>query len=106
MQTIHQSLATHIEEYTKRQLTYQSDALNAIRSILDIMGRFLCCSSHYWGIPIIAIYYGADGTWHNELSGVSRLPSLEAFIFGLLRHTDQGAYVHRRKGFPSWSWAE
>jgi hypothetical protein len=34
MQTVHQTLATHLEAYSKRQLTYQSDALNAIHGIL------------------------------------------------------------------------
>ena len=67
------------------------------------MGRFLCCSSHYWGIPIVAACYGMDGSWHTAFS--SRSPSTEAFTFGLLWRTDKGIYSHRRKGFPSWSWA-
>jgi hypothetical protein len=98
MQTVNQTLATHLEAYSKRQLTYQSDALNVIRGILDIINRFpMCSSSHYCGIPIVAAYYGVDRVWNKDSGSRDQSPSTGAFTFRLLWYPS-GICARRRDG--------
>jgi len=71
----------HLEEYTKRSLTYDSDAINAFQGILS---RFT--AHEFWGILIFASSDSAQATTGNE-----------AFLLGLLwsrnRNDSGGALV-------------
>lgn len=85
-------LKDHIKEYTTRDLTYDSDSLNAFRGLL-------ARHSHpsYWGIPL--------------LCEEKRITCVDAsFARGLcwqsLKCLGDDAIKHRRRpGFPTWSWA-
>jgi hypothetical protein len=96
-------LARHIEQYTERRLSHQSDALNAMRGIFERFAKFNDPVPEYWGIPMAptAFVLGDD---------ISRLDSLHAnvqaaFGFGLLWNVPLNQNPDRRSGFPSWSWA-
>ena len=67
-----------IEEYTHREISYESDVLNAFAGLLHIFSRFFRCKT---------------------LLG---LPESLLDIALLWKPTSQ---LRRRNGFPSWSWA-
>lgn len=72
-------LKIHIEQYTKRQLSYPQDSLNAFLGILRVYGRAYEPVEHFWGMPY------RQGTL--ELEWYHQRPAV------------------RRPDFPSWSWA-
>jgi hypothetical protein len=79
-----QAFMDHISRYTARELSYQSDALNAMRGVFRIFSSTQGIGQH-WGIPTNTIAAFADGlSW-----GVDWTAPLAS----------------RRKEFPSWSWA-
>lgn len=82
----------HVAEYTKRSLTYESDAIDAFKGILS---RYV--PKAVFGIPVFA---SDDSKCSNSNIG---------FLLGLLwsrRKLDTGRdTVSRRKDFPTWSWA-
>ena len=67
-----------IEEYTHREISYESDVLNAFAGLLHIFSRFFRCKTLF-GLP-------------ESLLDVALL----------WKPTRQ---LQRRSGFPSWSWA-
>ena len=67
-----------IEEYTHREISYESDVLNALAGLLHIFSRFFRCKT-LLGLP------------ENLLD-----------VALLWKPTRQ---LQRRSGFPSWSWA-
>jgi hypothetical protein len=85
------SFQRHVEKYSRRNLTYEFDAINAIKAILE---RFEVGDSplnNLWGIPI-------------------RYRGKPIFGFGLSWTHGFGITVadnlpKRRPMFPSWSWA-
>lgn len=80
----------HIEEYTTRTLSYDSDGLNGIRGILHEQKE---CT--LWGVPFL----GSPGQ--------KRTNSHQLLWRGLLWKSgasDIGKDITRRDGFPSWSW--
>ncbi|KAF2827250.1 hypothetical protein CC86DRAFT_439700 [Ophiobolus disseminans] len=104
------SLATHIEQYTKRQLSHQSDALNALQGIFERYTRRGSPVSQYWGIPTVFTAYQFV-SWKRSCVSKGSQQSLAssqihaAFAFGLLWRLGKNACAQRRSGFPSWSWA-
>lgn len=72
-------LRNQIQQYTRRQLTYSQDSLNAFLGVLRDYGRLDKPVEHIWGVPYSK---GAP-----ELSWYHRVPAV------------------RRPDFPSWSWA-
>lgn len=87
-----------IGEFTGRQLSFQSDALDAVRGLLSRVPVLT-----YWGIPVY--------DFSENSKGVSDFNSTEAnaiFLRCLFwRPDDRGKdaeYLGRREGFPSWSW--
>jgi len=75
----------HIMEFSKRQLSYDSDALNAILGIFNsLQGSKETLLKHLYGMPI-------------KLS----LPSSALFIPLCWYHKEA---ARRREDFPSWSW--
>jgi hypothetical protein len=85
----------HISEFSKRDLSYPSDVLNAMmgvfRSYEAAFGR--AKATHHWGVPLV---------FPNSPSDEICLPWTAKLLYGL-------SWAHcvsngRRKGFPSWSW--
>lgn len=87
------SAYTAIQRYSKRKLTYHSDALNGI---LGILARFEHASPpvhHLWGLP------------YELVGGESRLPlDWWCSIDDDKYFRCAKAIVTRRKNLPSWSW--
>lgn len=70
-----------LREYTKRDLTYSSDAINAFNGILRSLESSSKCSFHY-GLPTCVFDWALS------------------FLY-----MEQPPLGSRRPGFPSWSWA-
>jgi hypothetical protein len=96
-------LARHIEQYTERRLSHQSDALNAMRGIFARSAKHKDGVLEYWGIPMAptGFSYGGDSPPSNLLDANMQA----AFGFGLLWKIPLNQQPDRRSGFPSWSWA-
>jgi hypothetical protein len=80
----------HVMQYTKRTLTYGTDALSAIQSILDAGADKKVY--HLQGIPYVQ---SSEGNYLNFACGLSWKHS----------HEDLSDTIRRRLEFPSWSWA-
>ena len=90
------TLQTHLLEYHRRNMTYESDALNAFRGILAQSGH-----RSYWGIPItIGCKIGGHGQ-RNDMPSCSLVHWL---IWEFRPGTGSGS-LQRRTDFPTWSWA-
>ena len=76
-----------LELYTSRQLTYDSDALDAILSTLESFANFTHPVYHIWAIPVYIPIYQAG------------LPQIPFIALGFC-HLQP---CRRRHGFPSWS---
>ena len=81
----YRDIKNHVMEFTKRRLTYDSDALNAILSIFDaIPTKIGALITHLYGMPIKL-----------SLSSFTLLVALPWY------HSEA---ARRRDHFPSWSW--
>ncbi|CAG8978759.1 hypothetical protein HYALB_00012744 [Hymenoscyphus albidus] len=85
-----------VSEYSKRNLSFPVDALNAFEGILSAFNSRETSVKAHWGIPILP----NDNANHPNFQG-SRIASL---LLGLSWYHQDNALVHRREGFPSWSW--
>lgn len=85
-----------VREFSKRTLTYQSDALNAMAGIFRRFENLQHPVHNFWGVPIV----------HPESSASSRsrVTTMDSFVRGLACSVSK-AGGRRRVGFPSWSWA-
>lgn len=90
----------YIADYSSRQLTFPSDAVNAFQGILNIFGQARYNVIHLFGVPLMPPY----AELRRGLSFEARPWSVvQQFIIGLTWfHLTPS---HRRDGFPSWSWA-
>jgi Heterokaryon incompatibility protein (HET) len=88
------SFASHLTSYTARNLTYESDRLNAFRGILNRQP----CSS-FWGVSIFPM---ENLNHKDKCSNVN-----SGFAHGLLWKVmePQSRRRCRQADFPSWSWA-
>ena len=85
----HSLLQSLLTEYRSRQLSMQSDSLNAFRGILSRLEY-----RSWWGIPFGPRDVKERYRWQKGL------------IFGLTWSQSQSPGYHKRRvGFPSWSWA-
>lgn len=114
-----------LQEYTPRQLSYQSDAINAIRGLLSFDTGLRMRKSyrpvsfrHIHGIPtdirayIPELWNDVNIDWFmTKTSQRSEKENLYmAVTCGLAWYTEKhrdpkGSSTIRRPGFPSWSWA-
>jgi hypothetical protein len=79
-----------ITSYTQRNLTYDSDILNAFDGVLEEFGHQNPPIRSHWGVPL-----------PRDESGY-----FNAMLIGLCwSHYVQSGGSYRRPGFPSWSWA-
>jgi hypothetical protein len=97
------SFSKHIELYSQRSLTNDSDALNAMRGLFASFSRAKEPIQQYWGLPLSMAGYGvspisSSKIHHQSLSHV-------ALAHGLLWDTTSKFRLERRQQFPSWSWA-
>lgn len=83
----------YLEEYSKRELTYPSDALNAFLGVLRSFETQKGLFRHYWGVPIMPFCSGSESAC-----------ALEGFLRGLCWSSSESKTT-RRPQFPSWSWA-
>lgn len=87
-----QDLLIQLEEYSKRELTYQNDSLNAFLGVLNsysqsskrLLGKFWHIA---WGLFAKKGLEGDNVHWHVYLNWSHNAPAI------------------RRPGFPSWTWA-
>ena len=87
-------LRSHLERYTARELSYESDSMIAFNGILREYARQEPRIDHYWGLPIN----------HPRVDS----PPFSAFTVSLAWiHTKlhKKRPAHRRYEFPSFSWA-
>lgn len=105
----------HVSNYTKRDLTFDSDALNGMLGILRRLNSTaessIAQSSivHFWGIPVITQtrlnrrMTKTDPGAEPPVTDVQIGSSSQGFFHGLAwRSLTEG---RRRRMFPSWSWA-
>lgn len=80
----------HINEYSRRRLTYPSDLLKAFLGVLRAYERLQPAAMHVWGVPFLL-----DSDRNIRQPG-----------YGLLwRAGRPGSSLHRIQGLPSWTWA-
>lgn len=104
------TLAKLIREYSRRRLTYPSDAINAFAGILRAFQNTEYPVYHLWGSPIlppVAMPLAGDDCGDGVVA-LSRSTS-DGFLLGLCWRADGTAAagvpgVKRRAGFPSWCW--
>jgi hypothetical protein len=88
-----------VQQYQRRNFTYEGDTLDAFRGILSFISM-----QSYWGVPVLNPW-----SW-SKSKGVGPQLRASGFAFGLLwnvaertgQFTLQSTIHH--KSFPSWSW--
>jgi Heterokaryon incompatibility protein (HET) len=89
------AILQNIAAFTTRELTKESDILNAFTGILNVYARADPAVHSYWGVPILPSTFKCPGDTQYTLT--------QGFISGLCwKSLIPG---RRRPGFPSWSWA-
>lgn len=87
----------HVSAYTKRSLSFQTDSLQAVLSILDRFKHERYGIYHIQGLPLMPRSYNG----YKQGDCIHLLD----FKYGLLwTHGSQSIPKTRRAGFPSWSW--
>lgn len=81
-----EQFSTHVEQYTRREFTHDTDALDGFKGILA-RSPF----HSYWGIPIVNLM-GEESIDTDFATGLAWV----SYRFG--------KHLHRRTGLPSWSW--
>lgn len=106
----YEGLNDHLERYTKRNLTRQSDIINGLRGVLRAFSRMPTPIRHYWGVPMDYRPHDYSPWRSNNAPLPARKPSemfpgyLDAgFAYGICWDLEMPTV--RREGFPSWSWA-
>jgi hypothetical protein len=100
--------AAHVENFSARELSYESDTLNAFTGIAQTLKLGLVNNPvfHLWGIPFELLYNSAKDTKK------VREANVKSFVHALQWHLRDRSTKStcrtksaRRKGFPSWSWS-
>ena len=90
----------YISEFTRRDLTFPDDALNAMHGIFNAFNSGPIPVHQFLGIPITP---PVPNIAHLRAYRPVGRSAEECFVMGLAwSHTSLG---HRRKQFPSWTWA-
>ncbi|KAH7179027.1 heterokaryon incompatibility protein-domain-containing protein [Fusarium flagelliforme] len=99
------SALQHIMSYSKRQLTYDSDALNAILGVLRLYSRKDIPVFHFWGVLIAPRYFiDAEAPWETAFETFCQVflhTSSRSLDSGTLRKAMRYALLNIRWGFPS-----
>lgn len=95
-----------IAEYSKRELTYESDVLNAVTGILSEFKRMKRPVYHHFGVPSLPPVLNTQtiGKAFGKLVSLKTLPnnSDHGLATGLCWYLERPSA--RRAKFPSWSW--
>ncbi|KAF4873814.1 Nitrogen assimilation transcription factor nit-4 [Colletotrichum siamense] len=95
----------HISHYSRRDLTFESDALNAITATLnDYRDKASDTAFHAWGMPFAANLNVLDGSSPGPLSHATFVSEDAIFGFSLAWYS-ASPDLRRRHGFPTWSWS-
>ncbi|KAK8102377.1 HET-domain-containing protein [Apiospora sp. TS-2023a] len=86
----------HIEEYSQRDLTYDSDALNGILGIFRQYRMNKTPVYHFWGIPFSAS--------NSHSSAEEQFLASLCWLSWPQKHKYHHVNRFRRADFPSWSW--
>jgi hypothetical protein len=89
----------HLSHYSGRQLTHDSDALNAVVGVFNDYGFKYGVTPHYLGVPLVR--YSLFDLYKPE---GQRRRVTEAFLVGLSWMNHESG--RRRNIWPSWTWAE
>jgi hypothetical protein len=95
-----------IAEFTKRQLSYESDVLNAMIGILNAFSVMKRPVLHHFGVPCLPPFMNTQkiGVAFGKLISLVPLPDNpdHGLATGLCWFLEKPST--RRAGFPSWSW--
>lgn len=81
-----------VEQYTARDLTYDTDSLKAFTGLIRRFETSKTAVNQIWGVPFCR--------------GESEKETIDSFVDGLRwKHSFIDGKPRRRPGFPSWSWA-
>ncbi|PMD31442.1 HET-domain-containing protein [Hyaloscypha variabilis F] len=95
-----QRFKKHLDGYSSRSLTNESDAMDAFKGILSLISSF-----YFWGTPILPGSCSIGKYTERALKSTMNV----GFVAGLTwkRHgtLEVSKVPKRRAGFPSWCWA-
>jgi hypothetical protein len=98
-------LVDHISRYTKTELTYQSDVMNAMRGLFASFAKATPSVQQWWGIPTSAEGYNPVADEVDEYDyDFGHASYIGTICHGLLWTPRSSSSITRREGFPSWSW--
>ncbi|RSL51301.1 hypothetical protein CEP54_011494 [Fusarium duplospermum] len=92
--------STMVNEYSRRELTFKTDILDAFKGILRVFESLESPVQNLCGVPLYSL-------------GLSKMANTDALVYGLSwnpapidmpLHAELWREMTRRKGFPSWSW--
>ena len=99
-------LRDHVELYTQRDLTNQSDALNGLTGLFASFSRKEESMQQYWGIPMQLAGYEGRSYLTETLSQLTAQSTTQfTLAHGLTWDVARTKRLIRRHGFPSWSWS-
>ncbi|KAF1995068.1 glycosyltransferase family 8 protein [Amniculicola lignicola CBS 123094] len=95
--------------YCRRNMTFQSDAINAFRGILNLYDKGPLPTKNYWGMPIMALL-DSDSTGSNANETNELYPEFDSVLSLTARFMASVSAAiqkdaRRRTNFPSWTWA-
>ncbi|KAF4997624.1 hypothetical protein FDECE_12042 [Fusarium decemcellulare] len=106
------SVWSHVARFSRRNLTYGYDALNALKATMNAFNSSLKePTRHLWGIPYASTLNPLTTAkptkgWHEPRKIVQMVESAhQVFGYGLAWAVSLDAESRRRQGFPTWSWA-
>ncbi|KAF2115130.1 heterokaryon incompatibility protein-domain-containing protein [Lophiotrema nucula] len=87
-------LGMYLRDYNSKQLSRQSDAINALRGVFRFLQDYMPTLQFFYGIPVWIPTGNENGNKVNQ-----------AFAIGLCWRNYGDQRLTRRHTFPSWSWA-
>jgi hypothetical protein len=100
-----QTLAIHIENYTKKELSNQADILNGMGGLFSMYSKRKEIIQQYWGIPIDFAGHSIWSGWWDQVDVGPQTALCHALAYGLTWCIVSNGSRTRRRDFPSWSWS-
>ncbi|VUC27618.1 unnamed protein product [Clonostachys rosea] len=106
---------TDVEEYSRRELTYDSDVLRAMDGVFGFYAQLEPSVEQYWGLPLrwagckLSIgdrqtpVYRLAISKHGDVAGALLWAMLWKSAWSEVQNIEAG--LARRNGFPTWSWS-
>jgi len=95
----------HVKEYSRRKLTYRSDALNAFRGILNIFEKAKRPVYSFWGLPIFLNDIDLSRGSTQMKTSWSMSTRFAFHLFWSLTPFSHQGLIRGQASFPGWSWA-